>query len=268
MAAAVDARIVERAAAPQAARAVRLHQCADAVCTAARLAAAAALTGPLPEALAKLEQRLGANGETLASSWVEQLRKARRRLSDARLGLAEVPLGSGCTGSGFGLPRGFAAAAIAALGALSDSPVRRAAAPAESLAARDPLVFAQVGLASTAVSLHKIAGDLVDLAGARGALAGPSEVLCASLPGKRLPADLEAVRQACVQVIGGQTAVTLAGSQGQFELNAFLPLITYRVLRSAALLEGAAEAVAGALMPGQDAGETGAGVRAREETPS
>jgi len=97
-------------------------------------------------------------------------------------------------------------------------------------------------------------GDLQRLKRADGPLAGPSQVLCASLPGKRLPADLEAARQACVQVMGAQSAVTLAGSQEQFELNAFLPLMTYSVLRSAALIEGAADAVACSLPRDDDVG--------------
>jgi fumarate hydratase class II len=265
MAAAVDARIAARTTAPRAAEAVRLHQCADAVITAARLAADAALSGPLPAALAQLEQVLAGQAEPLAPAWREELRRARRRLADARLGLAEVPLGSGCTGSAFGLPAGFAAEAVAAMAEVTKAPVRRAAAPTEALAAHDPLVFAQAALASAAVGLHKIAGDLLSLTGARGALAGASQVLCASLPGKRLPAHLEAARQACVQVTGAQSAVTFAGSQGQFELNAFLPLMTYGVLRSAALLEGAADAFARSLTPGEDVGEMAAGGRVNQE---
>src|SRR5207253_5685376 len=113
-----------------------------------------------------------------------------------------------------------------------------------ALASHDPLVMASGALRTLAVSLMKIANDLRWLgSGPRcglGELSLPeNEPGSSIMPGKVNPTQSEAMTMVCVQVMGNDTAITIAGSQGNFELNVFKPIIIHNLLHSVTLLSDA-----------------------------
>jgi fumarate hydratase class II len=115
-----------------------------------------------------------------------------------------------------------------------------------ALAAHDALVFASGALKTAAAALMKIANDVRWLgSGPRCGLAElrlpENEPGSSIMPGKVNPTQCEALTMVCVRVMGNDTAVTLAGSQGNFELNVFKPVIIHAVLESIALLADASE---------------------------
>ena len=114
----------------------------------------------------------------------------------------------------------------------------------EALAAHDAMVFSHGALNTAAASLFKIANDIRFLgSGPRaglGELALPeNEPGSSIMPGKVNPTQCEAMTMVCVQVMGNQTAMTVAGSQGHFELNVFNPVMAYNFLQSCRLLADA-----------------------------
>jgi fumarate hydratase class II len=116
----------------------------------------------------------------------------------------------------------------------------------EALAAHDALVFAHGALKTLATSLTKIANDVRWLAsGPRSGLGElklpENEPGSSIMPGKVNPTQCEALTMVCVQVLGNDTAVGIAGSQGNFELNVFKPVIIHNVLESVRLLADASD---------------------------
>src|SRR5690606_30993951 len=125
----------------------------------------------------------------------------------------------------------------------------------EALAAQDALLFAHGALATLAAALHKIAGDIRLLgSGPRsglGELALPANEPGSSImPGKVNPTQCEALTQVCAQVFGNQASIQFAGSQGQFELNVYRPVMANAFLQSVRLLADAAESFTGHLLHG------------------
>ena len=172
--------------------------------------------------------------------------------------LSQVPLGGTATGSGLNVHPEFAARVRDRLSAETGLAVRAPDDPFEATGARDALVELSGALKTVAVSLLKIAND-VRLLGS-GPRTGLRELRLPELqkgssmmPGKVNPVIPEVVTQVAAQVVGNDAAVTMAGSHGQLELNAFVPLMARNVLGSIALLTSAARVFAERCVDGLEA---------------
>src|SRR3954452_14390758 len=162
--------------------------------------------------------------------YAAQIRLARRRIENALPQVAQIPLGGTAVGTGLNTHPRFAELVRAKLSDASGLDIRAPEDPFEAQANRDALVELSGALKVTAVSLTKIANDLA-LMGS-GPRAGIGELFLPELqkgssimPGKVNPVIPEVVLQVSAQVIGNDTAITIGGSQGQFELNVRIPLM-------------------------------------------
>ena len=158
--------------------------------------------------------------------------------------VGQIPLGGTATGTGLNTHTKFAERARARLSEATGLEIAAPADPFEAQASRDALVELSGALKVVAVSLNKIANDLA-LMGS-GPRAGLAELRLPELqkgssimPGKVNPVIPEVVIQVAAQVIGNDAAITIAGSQGQFELNVRVPVIAKNLLESIALLAAA-----------------------------
>ena len=181
--------------------------------------------------------------------YAAQIRLGRDRVSDALPRVAQVPLGGTAVGTGLNTHPDFAAGVRARLSEATRLPVEPPADPFEAQANRDALVELSGALKVVAVSLTKIAHDLA-LMGS-GPRTGLREISLPELqkgssimPGKVNPVIPEVVLQVAAQVIGNDAAITVAGMQGQLELNVRVPLIARNILQSIQLLSNAATALA------------------------
>ena len=163
--------------------------------------------------------------------------------------LGQIPLGGTATGTGLNTHPEFAARVRALLQEQTGLAISAPADPFEAQAARDGLVEASGALKVVAVSLTKIANDL-RLMGS-GPRAGLAELHLPELqkgssimPGKVNPVIPEVVTQVAAQVIGNDTAITIGGMNGQFELNVYVPLMARNLLQSIALLASASRLLA------------------------
>ncbi len=166
-----------------------------------------------------------------ATNWVEQ----------ASTGLLRVALGGTAVGTGLNAPPDFTRDAVRRLAQSTGYPFSPADNPFAAQATMDPMVRAHAALKSAAVTLFKIANDLRWLgSGPRSGLQELSlpanEPGSSIMPGKVNPTQAEAMLMACIQVIGLDTAVAMAGAEGNFELNAFRPIVINNYLSSAGLL--------------------------------
>jgi len=196
------------------------------------------------------------------SGYAAQIRLARRRIENALSQVAQIPLGGTATGTGLNTHKEFAGRVRARLTDATGLDIREAEDPFEAQGNRDALVELSGALKVLAVSLIKIAGDLA-LMGS-GPRAGIGELFLPELqkgssimPGKVNPVIAEVVIQVSDQVIGNDTAITLAGSQGQFELNVRVPLIAKNLLESLRLLTSTARVFAEKCVDGIRANEEG-----------
>ncbi|MEA2350172.1 MAG: fumarate hydratase, class [Thermoleophilaceae bacterium] len=176
--------------------------------------------------------------------YAAQIRLGRDRVADALPRVAQIPLGGTAVGTGLNTHPDFAAGVRARLSEATHLPVEGPADPFEAQANRDALVELSGALKVVAVSLTKIANDLA-LMGS-GPRTGLVEIFLPELqkgssimPGKVNPVIPEVVLQVAAQVIGNDTAITVAGTQGQFELNVRVPLIARNLLQSIGLLSNA-----------------------------
>jgi fumarate hydratase class II len=170
-------------------------------------------------------------------------------------GLYELAQGGTAVGTGLNAPRGFAEAFAQEIAADTGLPFVTAPDKFEALASQDALVFAHGALNTLAASLYKIANDIRLLgSGPRsglGELALPANEPGSSImPGKVNPTQVEAMTQVCAQVIGNHACVTFAGTQGQFELNVYRPVVGYNFLQSVRLLADAADSFTENLLAG------------------
>ena len=183
------------------------------------------------------------------AGYATQVRQGIARLEDAMPRLGQIPLGGTATGTGLNTHPEFAARVRALLTEQTGLMIAAAADPFEAQAARDALVETSGALKVVAVSLTKIASDL-RLMGS-GPRAGLAEIFLPELqkgssimPGKVNPVIPEVVTQVAAQVIGNDTAITVGGMNGQFELNVYVPLIARNLLQSIALLASASRLLA------------------------
>jgi fumarate hydratase, class II len=181
--------------------------------------------------------------------YAAQVRQGMERVEATLERVGQIPLGGTATGTGLNTHPGFAARVRAKLSAESGLAVLPPADPFEAQAARDALVEASGALKTVAVSLTKIANDL-RLMGS-GPRAGLAEIALPELqkgssimPGKVNPVIPEVVTQVSAQVIGNDTAITVGGLQGHFELNVFVPMMARNLLGSIGLLAAAARLLA------------------------
>jgi fumarate hydratase class II len=178
------------------------------------------------------------------SGYVAQLAGGLARIDATLPGLLALAIGGTAVGTGLNAPVGFGDAVARRLAELTGLPFVSAANKFAALAAHDELVMASGALRTLAGALMKIANDLRWLgSGPRsglGELALPeNEPGSSIMPGKVNPTQAEAVTMVAVQVIGNDTAVAIAGSQGNFELNVFKPVIIFNFLHSVGLLTDA-----------------------------
>jgi fumarate hydratase class II len=177
--------------------------------------------------------------------YAAQVRQGKARVEAALGRVGQIPLGGTATGTGLNTHPEFAERVRAILGEQTGLAISAPADPFEAQAARDALVEASGALKTIAVSLTKIAND-IRLMGS-GPRAGLAEIALPELqkgssimPGKVNPVIPEVVTQVSAQVIGNDTAITVGGMQGHFELNVFVPLLARNLLQSIRLLTSAA----------------------------
>ena len=190
--------------------------------------------------------------------YAAQVRQGIARIDDALPRLGQIPLGGTATGTGLNTHPDFGARVRALLTEQTGLPISPPADPFEAQAARDALVEASGALKVVAVSLTKIASDL-RLMGS-GPRAGLAELFLPELqkgssimPGKVNPVIPEVVTQVAAQVIGNDTAITVGGMSGQFELNVYVPLMARNLLQSIALLASTSRLLAEKCVDGIEA---------------
>jgi fumarate hydratase class II len=175
------------------------------------------------------------------SGWVTQLRDAADNVRRSMSGLYRLAAGGTAVGTGLNAPAGFAEAIAAKIAELTQLPFQTAPNKFAAQGSLDAMVAAMAALRGLAVALMKIANDIRWLAsGPRcglGELVLPANEPGSSImPGKVNPTQCEAIVMICIQVIGEDTAVAVAGSQGNFELNAMRPIIINNFLHCARIL--------------------------------
>jgi fumarate hydratase, class II len=190
--------------------------------------------------------------------YAAQIRQGVARVEDTMQRLGQIPLGGTATGTGLNTHPEFAARVRDYLSRDTGLTISAPADHFEAQAARDGLVEASGALKVVAVSLTKIANDL-RLMGS-GPRAGLSEILLPELqkgssimPGKVNPVIPEVVTQVAAQVIGNDTAITVGGMGGHFELNVYIPLMARNLLDSIRLLSSASRLLAEKCVDGIEA---------------
>jgi fumarate hydratase class II len=175
------------------------------------------------------------------SGYVAQLDADLDRIDGAMGGLFELAIGGTAVGTGLNAPDGFGDLCASKIAALTGLPFVAAGNAFAALAAHDAVVFMSGALATLAASLMKIANDIRWLGS--GPRAGIGELVLPEnepgssiMPGKVNPTQSEAMTMVAVQVLGNDTTIKVAGSQGNFELNVFKPVLIKNLLHSAVLL--------------------------------
>lgn len=234
--------------------------------TAMHIAAATAVTGRLLPAVKRLEatfERLERENEGVVkcgrthlqdavpiafsqeiSGWRGLLEGAAEELAAALPGLYRLALGGTAVGTGLNAPEGFDEAVAAHIAEQTDLPFVTDPNKFRALTGKDAVVFAHGAVKALAANMMKIANDVRWLAsGPRlglGEIAIPANEPGSSImPGKVNPTQCEAVTMVAVQVMGNDAAIGFAASQGNFELNVFMPVIAYNFLQSVDLLADA-----------------------------
>ncbi len=181
------------------------------------------------------------------SGYVSQLEHGIRALRNTLPHLSELPLGATAVGTGLNSPEGFDSEVCSVIAQLTNRPFIPAKNKFESLAANDAIVESHGALKQLAVSLMKIANDIrLSASGPRsgiGEISIPANEPGSSImPGKVNPTQAEALTMVCARVMGNDTTISIAGSNGHFELNVFKPVIISAFLESATLLADACKA--------------------------
>ena len=175
------------------------------------------------------------------SGYVAQLNQGIKALENTLPHLAQLALGGTAVGTGINTPKGYAQRVSRYIAQFTGLPFVSAENKFEALAAHDALVETHGALRQLAVSLFKIANDIRIMAS--GPRSGIGELIIPAnepgssiMPGKVNPTQCEALTMVCAQVMGNDTAVAFAGSQGHFELNVYKPVMALNVLESAQLI--------------------------------
>jgi fumarate hydratase, class II len=240
----------------------------DSIPTAMHIAAAIALRDHLLSALKALQAALDKKTKEFAkiikigrthtmdatpitlgqefSGYAAQVKSSMARLALAQRELYPLAQGGTAVGTGLNSKPQFAKAFARRIATLTKLPFVSAPNKFEHMAGHDAYVFVHGAINAAAAALFKIANDIRLLgSGPRsglGELILPSNELGSSImPGKTNPTQSEALTMVCCQVFGNQTAVTVAGSQGHFELNVYKPVLAYCMMQSIRLLADAAQ---------------------------
>ena len=175
------------------------------------------------------------------SGYVSQLDHGIKALKNTLDHLSELALGGTAVGTGINTPKGYAALVAKHIAGFTELPFKSAKNKFEALAAHDAIVESHGALKQLAVSLNKIGNDIRMMAS--GPRSGISELIIPTnepgssiMPGKVNPTQCEALTMVCAQVMGNDVAVTIAGTQGHYELNVFKPLMAANILQSARLI--------------------------------
>jgi len=175
------------------------------------------------------------------SGWRSSLERDIELIKIAVEPLRELALGGTAVGTGLNAPKGFDTKVAEEISALSGKKFVTAANKFHALTSKDEIVFAHGAVKAMAADMMKIANDVRWLAS--GPRVGLGEITIPAnepgssiMPGKVNPTQCEAVTMVAVQVIGNDTAIGMAASQGNFELNVFMPVIAYNFLQSTRLL--------------------------------
>ena len=175
------------------------------------------------------------------SGWRSSLERDVELLKIALRPLYELALGGTAVGTGLNAPKGFSELVADKVAHLTGKPFKTAVNKFHALTSKDEIVFAHGAIKATACDMMKIANDVRWLAsGPRDGLGEihipENEPGSSIMPGKVNPTQCEAVTMVAVQVMGNDVAVSTAASQGNFELNVFMPVTAYNFLQSARLL--------------------------------
>ncbi|MBR1758751.1 MAG: class II fumarate hydratase [Lachnospiraceae bacterium] len=175
------------------------------------------------------------------SGWRSMLEHARQMIVDSLSGLYELAIGGTAVGTGLNAPEGFADACAAEIAEMTGEPFMSAKNKFYALTSKDALVYAHGALKALAADMLKIANDIRFLAS--GPRCGLGEIFIPEnepgssiMPGKVNPTQCESVTMVAVQVMGNDATIGFAASQGNFELNVFMPVIIYNFLQSVRLL--------------------------------
>ena len=254
----------------------------DSIPTAMHIAAALEIEKRLKPALAHLHGGLDAKAKEFASivkigrthtmdatpitlgqefsGYAAQVASSLKRIEDAAHELYPLAQGGTAVGTGLNAKPEFAARFAKAIAALTGLPFVSAPNKFEQMAAHDAYVYVHGAINAAAAALFKIANDIRLLgSGPRSGLGELSlpenEPGSSIMPGKTNPTQAEAVTMVCCQVFGNHTAVTVAGSQGHFELNVYKPVLAHCMLQSIRLLADAAVSFTDNLVVGIKANE-------------
>ena len=175
------------------------------------------------------------------SGWRTSLERDRAQLELSLIHLKELALGGTAVGTGLNTPKGFDVAVAKAVADITGKDFKTAPNKFHALTSKDEIVFAHGAVKALACDMMKIANDVRWLAS--GPRLGLGEIHIPEnepgssiMPGKVNPTQCEAVTMVAVQVMGNDVAVGMAASQGNFELNVFMPVAAYNFLQSARLL--------------------------------
>jgi fumarate hydratase, class II len=175
------------------------------------------------------------------SGYAAQVKSGRERVSQVLKHLYPLAQGGTAVGTGLNSKPRFAALVAKRIAALTGLPFVSAPNKFEALAAHDAIVLAHGALNSVATGLFKVAND-IRLLGS-GPRSGLGELILPAnepgssiMPGKVNPTQTEAVTMVCCQVFGNNVTITVAGSQGHFELNVYKPVIAFALLQSVGLI--------------------------------
>lgn len=179
------------------------------------------------------------------SGYVAQMDNGIKRIKNGLKELYPLAQGGTAVGTGLNAKPGFAKAFAQEVAAYTKMPFKTAPNKFEALAAHDAFVSAHGAINTVAASLYKIANDIRFLAsGPRSGLGEISlpenEPGSSIMPGKVNPTQCEATTMVCTQIMGNNTTMTMAGSQGHFELNVYKPVMVYNMIQSIQLLSDAA----------------------------
>ena len=175
------------------------------------------------------------------SGWRGMIERCASMITSSLPGLRELAIGGTAVGTGLNAPKGFGAAAAAEISALTGEEFNASDNMFHALTAKDAMVYSHGALKALAADMMKIANDVRWLSS--GPRCGLGEIFIPEnepgssiMPGKVNPTQCESVTMVAVQVMANDTAIGLAASQGNFELNVFLPVCIYNFLQSVDLL--------------------------------
>ena len=180
------------------------------------------------------------------SGYVSQLDHGLAALNFTLTHLSEVALGGTAVGTGINTPKGYSKRVAEFIAEFTGLPFITAHNKFEALAAHDAIVETHGALKQIAVSLNKIANDIRMLSS--GPRSGIGEITIPAnepgssiMPGKVNPTQCEAITMVCAQVMGNDVTITVAGTQGHYELNVFKPVMAANIIESAQLIGNACE---------------------------